>query len=249
MKTLLTIICMCTAFTTHATTERLTYAVKFGFLSAGQAEITFTTQEDTYAYSALAWTNSPLFNLKERILIEGDKATFTPSVFTMNQIENDYRANKSLTLKGDTALYQKEGGAPESFNAHGAVRDYMSALFRLRYNKTPLQVGSTITENVVGLNGAYTLELRVLSKQKIYTKPLKWQEVYEIQPVLIKLPPNEGIHKNWRIYISADEKRLPLKIKTKLKFGAFTVTLTDIGDENAPRQAPKNLQDGSVFAK
>jgi len=233
--------------------ERLHYKVKFGFLTAGRAEITFNQPTpNTYENIALAWTDTSLFNLRERIVVEG--TDFKPSVFNMQQIENDYKAHKTLRLVGENGLYQKRGNPEETFFAHGAERDYLSALFKLRKTYSEeLKVGKTLVENVVGLNGAYRMELKVLKKRELYTPALGTQTVWEIQPILVSLAPKSGLNKNWRIYITADERRLPVRITAKLRFGSFNALLTkfentELGDK-ITSSAPKGLQTGDIFPK
>lgn len=235
--------------------ERLHYKVKFGFLTAGRAEITFNAQDTgDYDIKALAWTDTSLFDLKERLLVTG-KTGFKPSVFTMQQIENDYRALKTLRLEGENGVYQKNGNPKEIFARHGAERDYLSALFNLRSlkNTDKFKAGQVIVENVVGLNTAYRMELKVVKKRELYTAGLGNQLVWELRPVFVKLAPKQGINKDWRLYITADERRIPVRITAKLKFGSFNAWLDKY--ENSARGdgitsfAPQGLQNGSIFPK
>jgi hypothetical protein len=108
------------------------------------------------------------------------------------------------------------------FDIHETTMDALSCFFYVRY--LPLQVGKSVFVEIFDNKKLYKAEVQVLRKEELQT-PLGTFKTILIRPVLL----TEGIFSrkgDILIWLSDDEKRLPLILKTKVKVGSIKATLT-----------------------
>ena len=87
--------------------ETLYYKISWGWITAGAAELRYEAlAEDQYRITARAWTTAGPATLKEKLQSTGtvtDK-TLHPAFYKQQQIENNYRAHKTLTFMPDNRV-------------------------------------------------------------------------------------------------------------------------------------------------
>ncbi|MDD9912790.1 MAG: DUF3108 domain-containing protein [Alphaproteobacteria bacterium] len=235
--------------------ERLHYKVSYGFLNIGEAELLYepknlvTAQEagEGYHVVARAWTETALFKLLERLSVTGGhtpEGKFLPAVYQQMQIENDFKANKEVTFNHvtNTASYKNHQNAipAEEFNVLPQARDMISALYYLRYHVEDVD-GQIQDLPVVSLHRKYTMKIKIGETKSIKNRDGKKIFLREIKPLLITQDEEAKIKDSWRIWITADERRLPVKIELKSKFGTFRANLQQAAAANSPSHAPDKL--------
>lgn len=213
--------------------ERLTYEVYYGLIFAGTAtlivqDIVEVCGRMTYHVVLTARTSpafSKVFRVNDRIETYIDVERFVPWKFAKVQEEGDYRHDEVSILdqrnhlghyRSNRTGYTKEYTLPEE------CQDTLSVFYFIRL--VPYEVGKTIT-------------LKVMADERIWDAAFKTKEVTKRtiyrggthETFLVEsdasfdmgaLQKGEG-----RLWVSTDERRLPVCIKTRLTFGNLTLAM------------------------
>ena len=237
------------------TPERLTYRVTWWGIEAGQAELFHQPQKGGYTLVARAWTTdgaANLFSMRDRLRAEGAHrpALFLPTQFSVRLNENDYRADKTLAYdraakKATYRNHREPATASKAFDIDPLTRDLYSALYFLRAHIKNPQPGDVYTLPIQDLDRPMTLHLKVLERAEMETFVGKVKALH-VQPVLDGK--KEGRQKDRvHIWVTDDDRRLPVKIQVRLALGSFTATLQAVGDGASPSAAPDGLPlDGDI---
>jgi hypothetical protein len=237
------------------TAERLTYRVTWWGMEAGHAELFHQPGNGGYTLVARAWTTdgaANLFSMRDRLRAEGTHrpALFLPTRFSVRLNENDYRADKTLTYDraARKATYRNHREPPataKDFDIDTQTRDLYSALYSLRASAKEPKPEAVYTLPVQDLDRPMTLHLKVLERVRLDTV-LGQVETLHVQPVLDGK--KEGRQKDRvHIWVTDDDRRLPVKIQVRLALGSFTATLQAVGDGASPSEAPAELPlDGDI---
>ena len=108
------------------------------------------------------------------------------------------------------------------FDINDATMDALSCFYYVRY--LPLPVGKSLYVEIFDGKKLYKAEVQVVKKEEIQI-PLGTFKAILIKPVLL----SEGLFSrkgDVLIWVTDDEKRIPLLLKTKVKVGAIKATLT-----------------------
>lgn len=215
--------------------EMLSYAVKIGFIPAGEAEFIFqpNTHKKEYQIHNRAWTYpklSKLFKLNDSIHINGKMYPFpfASGSYEMQLNENDYFAHKKTEFDhqiSQAAYKNIKDNAPVRLRktpTHG--RDIFSALYFLRNTVKNIHVGDTYTLPVMDITRNYTMHLNVLRKEKIHAN----KSIYNtfVMQVLLNGIANDKKEDNLFLWISDSPERLPVQFKIKMGIGSVTAKLT-----------------------
>lgn len=231
--------------------ERLTYKVKWSFIDVGEAELLFKPGHETYSVIGRAWTGgsvSSMYNLQDRIKINGNltaQNSFLTTNYTAVLNENDYRAHKFITYDRQSLKSHytnvHAGLKPIVFDIKKQSRDMISALYYLRNSAENVKVGSIYKTPIFEMDKTYDLEVKVLKKEKMNTV-LGRVEVFKIQPILYAQKNKKSKKKDKLIvWVTADGKYIPVKIKIDLRIGSFSATLTKLGRVEDTSRAPLSL--------
>jgi hypothetical protein len=104
------------------------------------------------------------------------------------------------------------------------VHDVLSAFYYVRTR--PLAVGSTFTVPTHDNKKSYEMEVRVLRKERVEVPAGKFDCIV-VEPVL----KSEGVFKakgSIYVWLSDDERRIPVLVRSKVPIGSISVTLTDM---------------------
>ncbi|MDP8237659.1 MAG: DUF3108 domain-containing protein [Candidatus Hatepunaea meridiana] len=139
--------------------------------------------------------------------------------------EGGYRAKKVVEYKpeeGLAYLYEGSKEIPDTLAINGLVQDVFSAFYYLR--SKDLKVGNSVWIDVHDIRKQYKLEVLVLRKERIKVPAGKFN-CFVIEPKLM----SSGIFRRegkMQIWISDDENRLPVIMRSKLYFGSVWAKLT-----------------------
>jgi hypothetical protein len=220
-------------------------------IRAGRAELRLDPQSpEGYRLTARAWNLDgvrSLIQMRDRIVAEGTHQP--PQMFlthhyhvTLN--ENDYRADKVVTFDrvAATSTYTNRRAPAEPPKVQPLAdygRDLFSALYHLRATVLEPAPGNVYTLPVRELDRAMTLHVHVLGRGEIRTKAGRFKALH-VQPVTQDGP--EGRRKDrLHIWVTDDERRMPLRIEIRMALGAFTGELAGFGGLDAASRAPKDL--------
>ncbi|MGH7851944.1 MAG: DUF3108 domain-containing protein [Candidatus Binatia bacterium] len=210
-----------------------------GFISVATAEIhtvpTVVDGKKVYQVRVEAKTSRALdliWRMRDTISSTFDAKALLPSRFTFAQRENsrviDTEARFDPATKQWAVNRQQVGKKPRVyyFDSNNTL-DPITAVYLAR--STDFKVGDKLYFKVFGGRYQYLLELFVEKKEPVVMKSGKTVEAYRIIPQVQNITKtgyasrfNEAI-----IWISADERRVPIKMSSKIAFGTVQLELAE----------------------
>lgn len=206
--------------------ETLVFNVRWGPLALGKAALAFTPGKfENYALEARVRDASSLMDINDTWRTEGvwREGRWQPRFHHAVQHENDYRADKVITFKGNKALYvNKRGGEPDlTIDLPEGARDALSTLYDLRaQGLAVLPIGRTV--QVMGIKKAFPLEIKpAVGEQMVNGKPTLWRvDMYAHNPDKQRMD-------RWRIWLRNEPNLTPVRIEARVKIGTLTAVLDE----------------------
>jgi hypothetical protein len=216
--------------------ETFLYVVKYGFVPAGFATLEVRDVVDVngrpaYYIMSRAKTNkatSVFFKVRDKNQSWMDVESLCSLGYEQQIREGLYRRNnytrydhpkgrfhyKKLRKGKETVI---EGGIP------AFVQDVLSSLYYVRTR--PLEVGKSYSFDANSGGKTWPLSVSVHTKEKIRVPAGKF-ECYHIEPILA----GEGIFQQQgklEVWLTADERRMPVLLRSRVAIGAFDAELTE----------------------
>lgn len=214
--------------------EKLVYNAKFNIIPSGDASLEVIGVEtinglETYHARFMARTSPTLdrlYKLRDQVDIWLDKTNLFTHQLKKNINEGNYH-KKTLTTIHYDALFAIINS--DTVIITGPVRDPYSLIFYLR--SIPLKVGELLEFTSFENKKSTPFKLAVTGKETVKTHAGSFKCIV-VKPfnqgkALLK---NEG---EMQIWFSDDEKRLPVQIQIKLKFGSMNLKLKEIINRKA----------------
>lgn len=214
--------------------EELLFDVRWMGLMAGNASMAVSGQvtrdgHDVYHIRSSA-DSSPLFSLFYNVRDRGetliDVRTLYPWYFHLDQREGSRSTQHTVTFdqQRGIAIYTKNQQIPQSIKVPVGVHDSLSSFYILR--TLPLRVGQSIHLNTFSNGKTYDVEVQVLRREKLEAY---WGTVdtLVVQPLMRfqEILRHKG---DVLIWVTDDERRLPIRMMTAIKVGAIEATLIDV---------------------
>ena len=147
--------------------------------------------------------------------------------------EGTYRKTVEIDFDHDAGMARYQDG--REFEIPGGVHDVLSAFYFVR--TLDLEVGTDVFLSAHSSRETYDLRVIVHDREEV-TIGLGTFDCFVIQPVMV----GEGIFKHegdLMIYLTADERRMPVLVKSELPVGSVSVELQEF--TLAPRgEAPRD---------
>ena len=127
---------------------------------------------------------------------------------------------KSITRLDEAERYGKY--VTQEFPLNPGALDELSVLYYVR--TLPLQANTTVTAKVFASKKNWALEVKVLGRETLETV-LGRRETLKVEPVL----KYEGIFQQkgrMIVWLTDDEERIPVQMKSEIAIGSFVTTLT-----------------------
>ena len=211
--------------------ERLTYEISWLNITAGTAVMAVgeagTGGEQrlvkllTTAQSRPAITTFfPVDNRVESIM---DSASLLPQHLIFKRREGKKKENFEYTFhQKEGTVTMIKGGATQTLDMPPGTQDVISCLYYAR-SELPLQPGSSLTMNVHHDRKNRKVDVQV---EGIETVSGPWGDV-ETARVLVVMPfqglfLNQG---NIRVWLTTDERRIPVRMKAKIVIGSIVADL------------------------
>lgn len=218
--------------------EKALYRAQWnGLISVATAAITVTPTvvngRKVYYVKVQAKSSKVLdliWKMRDTITSTFDAKVFAPSRFTFRQRENskavDTEALYSESAKRWTVNRQERGGKSKfyEFDSHNTL-DPITTVYLAR--SIDFKVGDRLYFKVFGGKYQYLLQLRVDDKEPVSMPSGKTVEAYKIIPYIQNITKN-GYASRFNeatIWISADERRLPIKLSSKIYVGSIYLEL------------------------
>lgn len=220
--------------------EKAVYRASWnGMLSVATAEISTTPAivdgRQVYKVRVEAKTSRALdwiWKMRDTILSTFDAKALSPSRFSFHQRENsrviDTEARYVESSKRWMVNRQQAGKRPRvwEFNSQNTF-DPLTAVYLAR--SLEFKPGDRLYFNVFGGRNQYLLEINVDRKERVTLSSGKSIDAFRIIPRLQNITKdgyaermNEAV-----IWISADERRIPVKLSSKIKFGNVQLELIE----------------------
>jgi hypothetical protein len=210
--------------------EYLKFSVRYGFISAGDAylEIPEVRQwhgRPVYALVARAESNkffSAFYKVRNRIESLWDTTGYFSRRYYENRREGGYREQNEILFDYDRgeALYPKDG---QAIAIPPQCQDALSSFYYARTQALP--IGGSVIFDYHASHRSQPIEVRVLGRQRVGT-PAGTFDCIVIEPMLKA----GGIFKNQGrlvIWLTDDELRMPVMMKSKVTIGSISVVLTE----------------------
>jgi hypothetical protein len=136
--------------------------------------------------------------------------------------EGSYR--KDLSVRFEQARRKAVHDDGKSFDVPARVHDVLSAFYYIR--TCPLPDGATVSIPTYDNEKSYDMVVKVLRRERIEVPAGKFDCVL-VEPEL----KSEGIFKSkgeMQVWLSDDERRIPVQVKSKVPIGSISVSLTDM---------------------
>ncbi len=224
--------------------EKLTFQVRWAFIPAGEIQLEILPFEmvngvKSYHFAMTARTYplvDPFYKVRDRVDAYTD-AEMTHSLLYKKKRQGKSKRNVVVNFdwKKREAQYSNFDEQREPVSISSGSFDPLSVFyaFRLFELKEGMKIKASVTDGKKFVNG----EATVLKKEKIYVANA-WYETYLVEPDLKHIG---GIFKKsknakLRIWVTADKRRMPIKIKSKVAVGSFVAELIsyESGKESRP---------------
>jgi hypothetical protein len=209
--------------------ESLKFNVQYGIVNAGNAwlevpEVSEIEGRQVLHLVARAESNgfiSRFFKVRNRIESMWDKKGRYSWRYTENRREGKYRANNVIQFDHGRAQATYKNG--ETYPIPPQVQDALSSFYYTRTQALPL--GGSIVFDYHASRKSVPLEVKVLGRERVSTPAGKFDCVV-IEPKLKA----GGIFKNngrLVIWLTEDERRMPVMMKSKVAIGSISVVLAE----------------------
>ena len=212
--------------------EKLLYEVSWTGITAGTAVQEVTSQDGeiriVYTVHSNGWLDTffPIDDRTESVLSRGRGGEqFGPPRLFMEKInegkthtwkESQFDQSR---LKADTKDLLKKSEKSDAISA--ITYDTLSCVYYIRARE--LVPGSTINFDVFDLKRLWNAEVRVVKREEISTSLGRFKTIV-VAPTL----KSEGVKTRidyLTVWLTDDARRIPVKMKVKLKIGEFTAKL------------------------
>jgi len=212
--------------------ESLTFSVGWEFINAGRATMHVSTPEQNkYTIQTFARTNKILDifkKVRDTITSQGiciDNHMQSTN-FDLEQHERKYHAVKKTRFdwQHDQVFYT-QNNKTDTYKVKAGHLNVMDAFFLVR--NQPLEAGQTLSIPVFDSRKTYEVVVHVDKKTKKLHTP--WGEYIDCILVEPKLK-TAGVFSSkgkMKIWMTNDERHIPIKLVAKIKIGHIVATLVD----------------------
>ena len=216
-----------TAATVFGIGERMVFNVGYGPINAGEGIVEVLglieyKGHTCYHVQSKANSNrffSSLYKVRDKVTSYIDIGNLCSRYFHKRLREGDYR--KTVEIDFDHLEEEARYSDGNSFPITPGVQDVLSAFFFCR--NLDLDVGDVYDLPAHSSRRTYDLKLIVHRKERVEIEAGTW-DCFVVEPVL----EGEGLFKHegqMTLYISDDQYRVPILIKTKVAVGSIDVEL------------------------
>jgi len=213
----------------YAPGEFLLFSIDYGPVNAGEASLEVRDIVDSagrpcYRVESKARSNrffSAFYMVRDKVVSHIDTETLFTRYFSKRLREGDYRKNIAIRFDHEAGLAryadQRELEIP------AGVHDILSAFYFVR--SMDLLPGTSTFINTHSSHKNYDLEVIVHERETVEV-PAGTFDCYRVEPVIL----GEGLFQfegKLTIWLTADERRLPVLMKTKVKVGAIDASLKE----------------------
>jgi hypothetical protein len=210
--------------------ESLRFAVQYGFIHAGSAWLEVPDVEEWNGHRA--WhlvaraESNPFFDkvykVRNRIESLWDQDERFSWRYLEDRHEGHFNANDTMVFEPDSSRMRYKNG--QTYPVPGPVQDALSSFYLTRFRALPM--GGRIAFDYHASRKTAPMEVLVIGRQKVKT-PAGTFHCVLVEPLLKA----GGIFKNkgrlW-IWLTDDDRRIPVLMKSKVMIGSVKVVLQEV---------------------
>lgn len=203
--------------------EEIFYKVNLNFISVGSAKMSINKikkDNDNYFFSFLLKTNDiwdKIFPIRDTVKSWIDKKEFYTQKFQKIIIEPNYKINFNVTFNYEKNFYNSNN---KRIDISQKVRDPYSFFYFLRTKK--IKIHDEFLFNIFDNNKIYKVKLSILKEERINSN-IGIFNCFLIEA--INLDENKSIMKIW---MTNDNKKIPIKIISNANFGTLNMLISNI---------------------
>lgn len=209
--------------------ESLRFSIQYGFIKAGTAwlevpEVVDWNGRPSWRLVARAESNGffdKVYKVRNRIESVWDQERRFSWRYFEDRHEGGYTANDTLTFDPSAGEVRYKDG--RTYPVPPEVQDALSSFYFTRFQALPL--GGSITFDYHASRKSAPMEVKILGRQRIKTPAGRFNCIV-IEPMLKA----GGIFKNKGrlvIWLTDDERRMPVLMRSKVLIGSISVTLQE----------------------
>lgn len=216
--------------------EKLTFELTWAGLKAGNATLEAVQSQDSITFKSRAWSAdwiSRFYYVEDIIISQVQKtsqkgqAMWLPTNYRMKVREGKHRKDRETVFdysKSKLIYRNYLDNDTTEYDLKGTVYDPLTSFYYTRLQ--PLEVGKSIFIEMFDSKKWYSLEVQVLAKETI-TTDLGTFKTVKIKPVM----KSDGIFYrkgDILIWLTDDDRRLPVLMKSKVLVGSINATLISV---------------------
>lgn len=209
--------------------EKMEFSIDYGIINAGDGSLEVVGVGDfagrtVYRIESKANSNrffSSIYKVRDKVVSYIDVQTQESLYFYKRLREGDYKKTVEITF--DQAAGKAVYADGHTIDTVPGVQDVLSAFFYVR--SLDLAPGKVYSVPAHSSGKTYDLKVVVHGREEIEVKAGRF-DCFVVEPML----EGDGLFKHegkLTMYITADARRVPVLIKTKVPVGSIDVQLTD----------------------
>ena len=209
--------------------ERLVFSINYGKINAGEGVLEVVGMVEfqghpCYRIESTASSNrffSGFYRVRDKVISYIDRDQLFSRYFMKRLREGTYR--KTVEIEFDHVAGKALYHDGREFDIDPGIHDVLSAFYFVR--TLDLEVGRDVFLSAHSSRENYDMRVIIHSRETVETD-LGTFDCFVIQPVMV----GEGLFKHegdLMIYLTADQRRLPVLMKTKLPVGSISVKLRE----------------------
>lgn len=228
--------------------EEARYSVSWGIVPAGKGLFRARAVEGGYTLRAQICSTGlvdAFHSVRDQLYTEvsAGQGSLRPSYHRLTQIEDGERKETIVEfVEPDRVRIEKHKKGKlkkESIKTVPAgIHDTLSIIYAVR--QLPLQVGETYRLPLLDGEDIETLVVPVAGRME-----LKGYQVLEVRPYTVEDGEREE-NGQWELFLTDDERRIPVRMKLALSFGKLMLEMTDYRDEGSVTEPARMFCDRSV---
>jgi hypothetical protein len=205
--------------------ETLDYTLAWMKVTGGVARMTIAPSGDSlYRITSVARSTggiSRLFKIRDEIETTVDRSDFSTIRYVKRLDEQGDKMLETTTIENGVATRKRK--KVKKIPVPRPVFDPISVIYYFR--TLELAPGKSYELTLISDGKLYTVHARVLRRENV-TTPAGTFSTLLVEPEMV----SAGVEREERLFIwySDDERHLPVRIRTEVKFGSVTATLKSV---------------------
>ena len=210
---------------TYVRGETLDYTLAWMKVSGGHARMTISPADDThYRITSVARSSggiARLFKVRDEIETTVDRSDFSTVRYIKRLDERGDKMVETTTIEDGVATRKRK--KIKKVPVPRPIFDPISVIYYFR--TLELSPGKSYELNLISDGKLYTVHARVIRRENVQT-PAGTFSTLLVEPEMV----SAGVQREERLFIwySDDERHLPVRIRTEVKFGSVTATLKSV---------------------